>query len=61
MQVKEIDINTGKIMGYGICKKNYKISLLGGPTTPTYSTNFLDFWNPWGKVMERIGEFKNLR
>ena len=38
MQVKEIDIDTGKIMGYGICKKNYKMSLLGGPTTPTYST-----------------------
>ena len=38
MQVKEIDINTGKIKGYGICKKKYKISLLGGPTTPTYST-----------------------
>ena len=38
MQVKEIDINTGKIKGYGICKKKYKISFLGGPTTPTYST-----------------------
>ena len=37
MQVKEIDINTEKIMGYGICKKKYKISFLGGPTTPTYS------------------------
>ena len=35
MQVKEININTGKITGYGICKK-YKISFLGGPTTPTY-------------------------
>ena len=38
MQVKEININTGKIKGYGICKKKYKISFLGGPTTPTYST-----------------------
>ena len=38
MQVKEIDINTGKIKGYGICKKKYKISFLGGPTTPTYSS-----------------------
>ena len=37
MQVKEIDINTGKIKGYGICKKKYKISFLGGLTTPTYS------------------------
>ena len=37
MQVKEIDINTGKIKGYGICKKKYKISFLGSPTTPTYS------------------------
>ena len=37
MQVKEIDINTGKIKGYGICKKKYKISFLGGPSTPTYS------------------------
>ena len=37
MQVKEIDINTGKIKGYGICKKKYKISFLGGSTTPTYS------------------------
>ena len=42
MQVKEIDINTGKIKGYGICKKKYKISFLGGPTTPTYSnTKFI--------------------
>ena len=37
MQVKEIDIDTGKIKGYGICKKKYKISFLGGPTTPNYS------------------------
>ena len=37
MQVKEIDIDTGKIKGYGICKKKYKISFVGGPTTPTYS------------------------
>ena len=37
MQVKEIDITTGKIKGYGICKKKSKISFLGGPTTPTYS------------------------
>ena len=38
MQVKEIGINTGKMKGYGICKKKYQISFLGGPTTPTYST-----------------------
>ena len=38
MEVKEVDINTGKIKGNGICKKKYKISFLGGPTTPTYST-----------------------
>ena len=37
MQVKEININTGKIKRYGICQKKYKISFLGGPTTPTYS------------------------
>ena len=38
MPVKEIDINTGKIQGYGICKKKrYNISFLGGPTTPTNS------------------------
>ena len=37
MQVKEIDIDTEKIKGYGICKKKYEISFLGGPTTPTYS------------------------
>ena len=36
MQVKEIDIDIGKINGYGICKKKYEISFLGGPTTPTY-------------------------
>ena len=42
MQVKEIDIDTGKIKGYGICKKKYKISFLGGPTTPTYSTCIFD-------------------
>ena len=40
MQVKEIDINTGKIKGYGICNKKYKISFLGGPTTPTYSRSY---------------------
>ena len=38
MQVKEIDIDTGEIKGYWICKKKYEISFLGGPTTPTYST-----------------------
>ena len=27
MQVKEIDITTGKIKGYGICKIKYKISV----------------------------------
>ena len=37
MQVKDIDSDTGKIKGYGICKKKDKISFLGGPTTPTYS------------------------
>ena len=37
MQVKETDINTEKIKGYGVSKKKYKISFLGGPTTPTYS------------------------
>ena len=37
MQVKEIDNNTEKIKEYGICKKKYKISFLGGPTTSTYS------------------------
>ena len=42
MQVKEIDINNEKIKGYKICKKKYKISFLGGPTTPTYSRYFLD-------------------
>ena len=41
MQVKEIDINNVKIKGYGICKIKYKISFLGGPTTPTYSINIL--------------------
>ena len=40
MQVKEIDIDTGKIKGYGICQKKYEISFLGGPTTPTYSSSF---------------------
>ena len=37
MHVKEIDINTGKIKGYGICKKKYEIWFLGGPPTPIYS------------------------
>ena len=41
MQVKEIDINNGKIKGYEICKKKYKISFLGGLNTPTYSTSFI--------------------
>ena len=39
MQVKEIDNDTGKIKGYGICKKKYQISSLGGPTTPTLYHN----------------------
>ena len=40
MQVKEIDIDTGKVKGCGIWKKKkYEISFLGGPTTPTYSSN----------------------
>ena len=39
MQVKEIDIDSGKIKQYGICKKKrYKISFLGGPNNPTYSS-----------------------
>ena len=38
MQVKEKDIDTGKIKGYGICKKKRARNLiLVGPTTPTYS------------------------
>ena len=37
MGVKEKDIDTGKIKGYGICKKKYKILIVGGPITPTYS------------------------
>ena len=45
MQVKEIDIDTGKIKGYGICKKKYEISFLGGPTTPTYSIYFFYFFS----------------
>ena len=52
MQVKEIDINTGKIMVYGICKFFYKISLLGGPTTLTYST-FIDH-DMWHVTSENI-------
>ena len=39
MQVKEIDIISRKIKGYGICKKKYKILFLGGITTPTYSSS----------------------
>ena len=35
---KKIDINTGKIKGYGICKKKeVQNHILDGPTTPTYS------------------------
>ena len=42
MQVKEININPGTIKGYRIFKKKeYKISFLGGPTTPNYSTTSL--------------------
>ena len=37
MQVKEIDISTGKMKGYRICKKKVQNLILGGPTTPTYS------------------------
>ena len=44
MQVKEIDIDTGKIKGYGICKKKYKISFVGGPTIPTYSIYFFKYF-----------------
>ena len=43
MQVKEIDINTGKIKGYEIFKKKYKISFSGGPTTPTYSIGTVNY------------------
>ena len=38
-QLKSDYIDTGKIKRYGICKKKLEISFLGGPTTPTYSTN----------------------
>ena len=41
MEVKERDIETEKIKGYGICQKKYKILFLGGPTTPTYSNTNL--------------------
>ena len=41
MQVKETDIDTEKIKGYGICKKKYEISFVGGPTTPTYSISLI--------------------
>ena len=52
MQVKEIGINTGKIKGYGICKKKYKISFLGGPTTPTYSITYKkNTKNYWQKLL----------
>ena len=38
MQVKEIDIDTGKkTRDKEFAKKKYEISFLGGPTTPTYS------------------------
>ena len=37
MQVKEIDIDTGKIKGFGNFKKKVRNLILGGPTTPTYS------------------------
>ena len=50
MQVKEIDIKTGKIRGYGICKKKYKIPFLGGPTTPTYSNVCVKVAQSWGKI-----------
>ena len=54
MQVKEIDINTGKIKGHEICKKiKYKISFLGGRTTPTYSIFFALLW--LYRVSRRIG------
>ena len=54
MQVKEVDINTGKIKGNGICqKKRYKISLLGGPTTPTYSSVSVSFKN----ILECLNQY----
>ena len=46
MQVKEIDINTEKSRDMEFAKKKYKISFLGGPTTPTYSIYiFITRWN----------------
>ena len=45
MQVKEIDIDTGKIKGYGICKKKYEILFLDGPTTPTYSNTLFSYYH----------------
>ena len=40
IQVKEIDIDTGKIERYWICKKKYQILFLGGLTIiQTYSSN----------------------
>ena len=50
MEVKEIDINTEKIKGYGILKKKYKISFLDGPTTPTYSTRVTNEHNIYQKL-----------
>ena len=38
MQVKETNIDTGKIKGYTTSKKKVKISLLVGLTTPIYSS-----------------------
>ena len=43
MQVKEIDIDTGKIKDYGFGKRKFEISFLGGPTTPTYSTSYITY------------------
>jgi hypothetical protein len=39
MQVKEIDITLKKSRDMEFAEKRYKISFLGGPTTPTYSND----------------------
>ena len=41
MQVEDIDIDNGK-KGVWNLQKKYKISFLGSPTTPTYSSMFYD-------------------
>ena len=46
MQVKDIDINTGKIMGYGICKKKSTTShfLVVLPLRLTLERSFKNIW-----------------